>query len=113
MVLRLVVCAFVLLAAACSPYGARKDLAAAEQALTSAEKAGAARYATYEYAAAAEYLHKAKEEASYSDFEGARIFANRSLDYSDRAQTRAESGRREVMKERPPEPPGSVVEPPR
>ena len=108
---RLIVCAFLL--AACSPYDAHKDLTAAEKALTSAERAGAPRYAQYEYAAASEYLHKAKEEASYSDFEGARVFAKRALDYADRAQTRAEGSRVELSKERPPEPPGSVVEPPK
>ncbi len=113
MVLRLAVCAFVLLAA-CSPYDAHKDLGAnAERALTAAEKAGASRYAPYEYAAASEYLHKAKEEDSYADFEGARIFAKRALDYADRAETRAVNGRVEVSKERPLEPPGSVVEPPK
>ena len=49
----------------------------AASALADAKRAGADRYAPYEYTAAEAYLHKAREEAGYSDYQAAIRFGKK------------------------------------
>jgi hypothetical protein len=58
--------------------------AAAEVA--AAKSAGADRYAPYEYTAAVEYLHKAREEAGYADYQAAIRFGNRAEEQAKKAR---------------------------
>lgn len=73
----------------CSPVSASKEIGDAQTMLNAAEERGAARLAVYEYTAAAEYLHKAREENGYADFEAARVYAARAADLARQALTRA------------------------
>ena len=58
--------------------------AAAEVA--AAKSAGADRYAPYEYTAAIEYLHKAREEAGYADYQAAIRFGNKAEEHAKKAR---------------------------
>lgn len=49
----------------------------AQTAVSAAKSAGADRHAPYEYTAAAEYLHKAREEAGYADYQSAIRFGRK------------------------------------
>jgi hypothetical protein len=55
-------------------------------AVSAAKLAQADRYAPYEFTAAEEYLHKAREEASYAEYEDA-------IDYGIKAEELADKGR--------------------
>jgi Domain of unknown function (DUF4398) len=63
----------------------------------SAQHADADKYALYEYVKADAYLHKAKEEYGYADYEVAGKFADESVSWGDKA--------REKARERPTSPP--------
>jgi hypothetical protein len=73
--------------AACGPVtyiaqvsrGASGDVAAARAA-------NAERYAPYEYTAAVEYLHKAREEEGYADHQAAVHFGKLASDYAQKAR---------------------------
>lgn len=88
-------CALILLglSAACSPISANREIDQAQHALTQAEQRGAARSAVYEYTAAAEYLHKAREEDAHAEFEAARSYAHRAAEYAAKAEQRVVSQR--------------------
>ena len=58
--------------------------AAAEVA--AAKSAGAERYAPYEYTAATEFLHKAREEAGYADYQAAIRFGNKAEEHAKKAR---------------------------
>ena len=58
----------------------------AASAVSAAKLAQADRYAPYEYTAAEEYLHKAREEAAYAEYEDA-------IDYGMKAEELANKGR--------------------
>jgi hypothetical protein len=58
----------------------------AASAVSAAKLAGADRYAPYEYTAAEEYLHKAREEAGYAQYQDAIEYGRRSEDYANRAR---------------------------
>jgi hypothetical protein len=58
----------------------------AASAVSAAKLAQADRYAPYEYTAAEEYLHKAREEASYSEYQEA-------IEYGRKAEELANKGR--------------------
>jgi hypothetical protein len=58
----------------------------AASAVDAAKLAQADRYAPYEYTAAQEYLHKAREEAGYSEYQVAIEFGRRSEELADRAR---------------------------
>lgn len=79
----------LLLGAACSPINANREIGDAQRALTAAKEAGASRFAIYEYTAATEYLHKAREEANYSDYDAARIYAAHARELAQEAMARA------------------------
>ena len=55
-------------------------------AVSAAKLAQADRYAPYEYTAAEEYLHKAREEAAYAEYEDA-------IEYGRKAEELADKGR--------------------
>lgn len=58
----------------------------AASAVSSAKQAQAERYAPYEYTAAEEYLHKAREEAGYAEYQDAIEYGRRSEELANRAR---------------------------
>lgn len=70
--------------------------AAAE--LEAAKTAQGPDQAPFEYTAAEAYLHKAREEQSYADFETAVLFARKSRDCARAARQLAEAATRESLK---------------
>ena len=55
-------------------------------AVSAAKLAQADRYAPYEYTAAEEYLHKAREEGGYSQYQDAIEYGHRAEDLANRAR---------------------------
>jgi hypothetical protein len=55
-------------------------------AVSAAKLAQADRYAPYEFTAAEEYLHKAREEASYAEYEDAIEFGRKSEELADKGR---------------------------
>ncbi len=55
----------------------------------SAERAEAEKYALYELTRAREYLHKAREEWGYSDYEAAEKFADQAKEWAVKALDKA------------------------
>ena len=58
----------------------------AASAVSSAKLAQADRYAPYEYTAAEEYLHKAREEAGYAEYQDAIEYGRKSEELANRAR---------------------------
>ncbi len=58
----------------------------AATALLLAQQQGARRYAPYEYAKAAEYYHKAREEAGYSSYQAAIDYGRKCEELASKAQ---------------------------
>ena len=58
----------------------------ASAALAAARESGAEKYAPYEWTSAVEYLHKAREEAGYADFQAAIRFGKQSEDMALKAR---------------------------
>lgn len=58
----------------------------AASAVSAAKLASAERYAPYEYTAAQEYLHKAREEAGYAQYEDAIDYGHKAEELADRAR---------------------------
>lgn len=69
----------------------------AAAALAAAKTAQADQHAPFEYVAAEEYLSKAREEQSYSDFQLAVIYAEKARDCARVARARAEAVTKETM----------------
>ena len=63
----------------------------AASAVSSAKLAQADRYAPFEYTAAEEYLHKAREEAGYAEYQDAIEFGRKAEDFANRARAIAVS----------------------
>jgi hypothetical protein len=78
---------FVALVAGCGPieYINQVGIKAAS-AVSAAKLAQADRYAPYEYTAAEEYLHKAREEAAYAEYEEAIEFGRKSEEMADKGR---------------------------
>ena len=76
----------------------------AVSALAAAKKVGADQYAPYEYTAAEAYLHKAREEGAYAQYQDAIEYGRRAEELADRA--RAISVTRMNQPEGAPAPPG-------
>ena len=55
-------------------------------AVSAAKLAQADRYAPYEFTAAEEYLHKAREEASYAEYEDAIEFGRKAEELADKGR---------------------------
>jgi hypothetical protein len=73
----------------CGPVGATARIGDAEASLERARVAEAQERAPYEYHMAAYYLHKAKEEWGYSDFEAARDYATEAKRSAEAASLKA------------------------
>ncbi|HJZ85825.1 MAG TPA: hypothetical protein VKN99_11675 [Polyangia bacterium] len=58
----------------------------AAYAVEAARAVGADKLAPYEYTSAVEYLHKAREEASYAQFQFAIAFGHKSEDMAEKAR---------------------------
>lgn len=80
----LLILVFAVSALGCGPVQSTSRLAEAEVAMERARVAEGDRFAPYEYYSARFYLHKAKEEWGYSDFEA-------SYDYATEAKRAAEA----------------------
>ena len=68
----------------------------AASAVSSAKLAQADRYAPYEYTAAEEYLHKAREEAGYAEYQDAIEYGRKAEDLANRARAIAVSKQAEA-----------------
>jgi hypothetical protein len=84
-------------AAGCGPIQSGSLVVEAQAELAAAQTAGAEKHAPFEYVAAEEYLHKAREEQSYSDFEISTSFARKARDCARAAKQIAESATRATM----------------
>ncbi len=71
---------------ACGPVQYTAKVLDATAAIESAHMAKAWKLACFEYYASVRYLKKAMEEAGYSDFEAAALFAEKSWKYATLAQ---------------------------
>jgi hypothetical protein len=59
--------------------------------VAAAETSNAPKFSPFEYVAAEEYLHKAREEQSYSEFETAETLATKARDCARLARAKAEA----------------------
>jgi hypothetical protein len=84
-----------LLAAGCGPSLYTFEILPASSAVHSAEQAGAAEYAPYEYWSAHAYLEKAAEEANEGNYEDAVRFATRAREMGQLAEQRTSVRMRE------------------
>lgn len=74
----------------CGPIRSSSTIVSASAELAAAETAQGRAMAPYELLAAEAYLHKAREEESYSDFEVAELLARKARDCARVARMRAE-----------------------
>ena len=89
----------------CGPVEYLNIATKAGAALASAKQANAEQLAPYEYTAAEEYLHKAREEAGYSQYQQSIEFGRRAESLAERARALA------VIKAQAPSASASVVTP--
>lgn len=75
--------------AGCGPVKSTSHLLDAEVQIQAARTAGAEKYAPYEWAAANLYIHKAREEVGYSDFQAGVDFAEKAARFAAEARTKA------------------------
>jgi hypothetical protein len=87
----------LLFALGCGPVQSSTLIVGAQAELAAAKTAQADLHAPFEYIAAEEYLHKAREEQSYADFQIAVIYAEKSRDCAKVARALAEAKTREAM----------------
>src|SRR5687768_17638109 len=83
--------------AGCGPVQSATLVVGAQAGLAAAKTAQADQHAPFEYVAAEEYLHKAREEQSYADFQLAVTYAEKSRDCAKVARSRAEAVTKEAM----------------
>lgn len=85
--LLLVAASFALMmsAIACSPSLYTFNLISASSAVEQARQANAAEHAPYEYFTAVSYLDKAREEASEANNQDAMRYADRAIEYGNKA----------------------------
>ena len=81
--------AFTSLGSGCGPAISTPSINDAELAVETARLEQAETFATFEFVSAVEYLEKAKEEWSFSDFQHAEEYANRAIDFAEAALARA------------------------
>lgn len=74
---------------ACGPIQSTSHLLDAEVMIEAARTAKADKYAPYEWTAANLYIHKAREEVGYADFETAVDFAQKASKYATQARDAA------------------------
>ncbi len=75
--------------AGCGPVQSTAYLLDAEVQIEAARTAGAEKLAPYEWTAANLYIHKAREEIGYSDFEVGVEFAQKASHYANEARKNA------------------------
>jgi hypothetical protein len=81
-----------LIASGCGPIEYLNQVSSkAASALADAKRAQADRYAPYEYTAAEEYLHKAREEAGYAEYQDSIEFGRKAEELAHRARAIAMS----------------------
>lgn len=85
LVLGLCVCVM----SACGPIKSTTQIGNAETSLEAAKLANAEKLAPYEYYMAQELLRKAREEWGYSDFEMSADYAEKALDFAEKAREKA------------------------
>ena len=95
-------CALLLFSTGCGPIISTYLIVGAQADLEGAKAAEADRYAVYEYTAASEYLHKAREEQGFADFGPSIDFAYKAKDLAQKATLRAQ----DEKKKRSEGPPG-------
>ncbi len=83
--------------AACGPIQSGSLLVDAQAELAAAQTAEGDKHAPFEFVAAEEYLHKAREEQSYAEFERAVIFARKARDCARVARTKSEQSMRKEL----------------
>lgn len=88
-----VVCAAALSLTGCGPILSTYLILSAQAELDGANAAEAEKYAVYEYTAAAQYLHKAREEQGYADY-------GPSIDYAFKAEEMAKKGSEKANEEK-------------
>ena len=81
-------------------------------ALAQAKQANAERLAPYEYTAAEEYLHKAREEAGYSEYQVSIEFGRKAEELASRARALAQAKVREGAAAGAPPPAAVAPSPP-
>lgn len=84
-----VLVAAVSLLAACGPVKSTSNLLDAEVQIQAARTAGAEKLAPYEWTAANLYLHKAREEVGYSDYQAGVDFAVKASRFANEAREKA------------------------
>ncbi len=90
----------------------------AASAVSAAKLASAERYAPYEYTAAEEYLHKAREEAGHAEYQDAIEYGRKAEDLANRARAitvermAKESAAATYVPKTQNEEPGTVIEDP-
>ena len=82
---------------ACGPVRSTSTIIDAAAELNAAETAQGREMSPYEMVAAEAYLHKAREEQSYSDFEVSEALAQRAKDCARVARARAERAMRQGL----------------
>jgi hypothetical protein len=100
---RLVCAALLACASACGPVQSTAYLLDAAVQIEAARTAQAEKYAPYEWTSANLYLHKAREEVGYSDFEQAVSYSKKASTFANKARDNAMKAAR---KEEPPAEPG-------
>ena len=90
-------------AAACGPVQSTAYLLDAAVQIEAARTAQAERYAPYEWTSANLYLHKAREEVGYSDFEQAVSYSKKASVFANKAK---ENAMKAARKDEPPAEPG-------
>jgi hypothetical protein len=75
--------------AACGPVKSTANLLDAEVQIQAARTAGAEKLAPYEWTAANLYLHKAREEVGYSDYQAGVDFAVKASRFANEAREKA------------------------
>jgi hypothetical protein len=79
----------LVLLAGCGPIKSSRALVGADVEIEAARTAGAERSALYELTAAEAYLHKAREEAGYAQYEVAAGYAAKARDLARAAKEKA------------------------
>jgi hypothetical protein len=75
--------------AGCGPVQSTSALIDADVEIEGARAAGAATSATYEFTSAEAYLHKAREESGYAQYESAITYASRARELAKSARQKA------------------------
>lgn len=89
-------CAVLLFTTGCGPIISSYLIVGAQADLEGAQAAEAQQYAVYEYTAASEYLHKAREEQGFADFGPSIDFAFKAQDLAQKATARAQDEKKKL-----------------